>query len=152
MRTQFNIPLLVSAYTIELPIKRTQKKDVVEIILRPRVRFFNQKMSCHYDFRTRQIICRDLDKKYQVLSYLNEAPNEKYGVICASLGFLCSKKICLHFPYCYGELSDRHTGHIVLLEKMNFTFQHIFDTRPKNPSIQPKLNPFFLASILFQIM
>jgi hypothetical protein len=141
-----NVPNFLSAYTIE-NVKRG-KNNNIQITLVPKSSFFNRKMVvCRYDLKKKEMVCQDLNKKYVVQARLQHAPNEQFGVICACLGLLCAKKVCLHFPYCYGEIHPKKKSPYVILEKMNLTLEHLLDTRPQGR----KLNPFFLASILFEI-
>lgn len=137
-----DIPNLLSPYSIENISER--EGNIVSVSIRPKRHFFDQPLvTCKYDFRTRKVLCKDLNKKYTVLATLQPVDNEKYGAIAACLGLLCARKICLNFPYCYGEKKQ-----MVIQEKMNVTLDKILTTRP--PEI--RINPYFVASILFQIL
>lgn len=142
-----NIPNLLSSYTIEGPF-RVIDGNSVEIVIRPKPEFFERKVIlCQYDFKTRNMVCHDVNQSYRVKTEMKRAPNAKYGVLCASLGLLCTNKTSIHFPYCYGE-HVKENSHLVLLEKMTYTLDKLFATRPSEATF----NPFFLLGVIFQVL
>lgn len=136
-----HLPNLLAAYDVE---RLTPKEgSSVNLTLRPKNTFFDQPLkACQYDRRRQTMVCQDLHKKYQVEAKLQEVKEKEMPRIAAVLGLLCARKVCLHFPYCYGM-----TETFLIQESMSTTLAQILNTRPA----PIKLNPYFLASVLFQI-
>lgn len=116
------------------------------LIIRGKPSFFTNKNSssvtCQYDFGSRQMTCRDLHCQYMVSVQLEMISSVSQANIMACLSLLTAKRICPNFPYCYGEF--RHT---LMMEKIDFNLNSLISS----PSSQSVINPFVVASIMFQV-
>jgi hypothetical protein len=123
---------------------RNSDTQTFNLLVSGKKSFFDRPLQiCHYDFRTQKMVCQDLDQKYQVEATV-EALGSSYPLVGACLGLLCARKLCLHFPYCYGGVENSWLAR----ETMHTTLEKLLTEIKPGEAV----NPYFLGSLLFQFL